>query len=152
MWDEPTPIEFAWKKMDKATQYRLTVSKEYSQKNILKTQLTADNTVKWPWKSQGSYYWSVTALDKKSIAVGQSEIRLVNIKMKPKTPAFALLSPKTNSEVLREMSDNPEPVLFQWQTLKPLPGPVTLLVSQKEDFSQVFTKEKVTQLSLGIPL
>jgi hypothetical protein len=152
LWEENTPIEFGWKKMEKAVQYRLTISKDPNQKEIVKTQNQSADQATWAWKNQGSFYWSVTALDKRGIPIGQSDIRLVNIKLRAKLPAFILVAPKPKAEVLREMSDNTEPVLFQWQTTRQLPGPVTLVLSTKEDFSEPLVKEGITQLSQPLQL
>src|SRR6185369_6348050 len=117
-WDDPGPVIFSWNKTDKAQEYRIVISKDADQKEIIKTKTGPENTFNWRWAQQGSVYWSVKGLSQKGTVVGQSEIRKLNIKVKDKGPLFEILYPKDQTEVTRDVNQDPEPVLFQWRTLR----------------------------------
>jgi hypothetical protein len=152
VWDSANPVELAWKKIEKAVEYRLTISHDPEQKDIVKTLTMNGVAYSWRWQTQGIYYWGVKAVGAKSLPIGQSETRKLVLRTKQLGPPFLLLNPKEKSEVLRDMSEDPEPVLFQWQILRPLPGPVSLVVSQTEDFKEPIRMDNLTLVSQSVKL
>jgi hypothetical protein len=146
--DSLEPIEFSWKKMELAAEYRLIISHDLLQKEIVKTKTVQITNLSSPPPPQGIYYWSVRALNQKLAVAGQSEVRRINFRPKSKSQAFVLTLPKEKSTLSRESNDvGLEPVLFQWQITKTLPGPVSLLLSQTSDFKEVIRLDGITQLS-----
>lgn len=153
LWETAEPVEMTWKKNDKAAEYRLTISHDPEQRDIVKTLTMANQSYSWKWPNAGIYYWGVKALGPKAIPIGQSEVRKVTIRTKQLGPAFLLLNPKERGIVTRDLTaPEPEPILFQWQTLRPLPGPVTLLISNNQDFKEPVKVENLDQVSHSLSL
>ena len=147
-WESTDPLEFSWKKLESASDYRLLISRDLAQKEIVKTKSLKTTNFVSPPLTQGIYYWSVRATNKKSLVVGQSEVRKIIFKIKPKSQAFILDMPKEKSILSRESSDSGlEPILFQWQVTRTLPGPVTLTISQTSDFKDAVIQEGITKSS-----
>ncbi len=152
VWDTGEPVELSWKGMTKGTEYRVNISSDLDQRVIIKTKTVDTATFSWRWQNQGTYYWGVKAIGEHSASIGQSEIRKLVIKTKPKPQAFILTNPKDKLEILRDFSENPEPVLFQWQTTRNLPGPVSIFVSKTDDFKEVIKQDNITIKSVSLSL
>lgn len=134
-WTDSSPVVFSWKKLENAKEYRLIISTEIDQKNVVKTLTTKETTYTWPTKLQQVIYWSVMAINQKSTVIAQSEVRRLTIQAKKKVSPFTLVNPKDQFEVQRELTaQTVDPVLFQWKIGRPLPGPVTLIVADNDEF------------------
>jgi len=144
-------VEFAWKPVTNATEYRLVVSTDAAQKEVTNTKSLSTLNFTSPTPTDGTYYWSVRAMAS-TLMVGQSEVRKIIFSLKQKSQMFTLISPKNKSDVVRGASETPDPVLFEWQVLKPLPDPVTILISKTEDFANPIKQENLTKVSVPITL
>ena len=152
-WNLPPPVEFSWKKVDAATDYRITISTDPDQKQVVKTKTAPDLTFSWKPTNEDTYYWSVKALGVKGKLLGQSEIRKFLFKVKDLGAAFQLVSPKDLSEIVRDLSgDSPEPVTFQWKVLRALPGPISIEISHTNDFKEPVKQDNLTKDSLPVRL
>jgi hypothetical protein len=151
-WETPEPVDFGWKKMEKALEYRITISRDEDQKEVVKTKIVPATNFLWPWSTAGHYYWSVKAIGQKSTTIGASEIRRINIKPKAKSSAYLLIYPKQKGEVIRDQTDNPEPILFQWQTTRSLPGPSTIILAKNPEFKDAVKQDGITKLSVPVRL
>jgi hypothetical protein len=150
VWENPEPLVFSWKSMDQASEYRITLSKDFQQKEIFKTKSSKLNSFSTPLIIPGTYYWSVRAINAKSALIGQSDVRKLNYKIKAKSQAFILTLPKEKSVLSRESTNaGLEPVLFQWQVTRKIINPVTLLVGQTSDFSDAIKHEQITSNSVS---
>ncbi len=139
---DAAPISFSWKKMDDAENYRINISSDSDQKNIIKTQVVKTELLATTIHSQSSVYWSVTALNATSLPIGRSETRKLNFTHHKAESAFALTNPPDGSQVDRPLSSGAivDPILFQWKVLRPLPDSITMEVSDNAAFlnSQIF--------------
>lgn len=151
-WETSEPIEFNWKKMENASEYRISITRDFEQREIVKTKVVSANSFSWSWTTPSHYYWSVKAIGTKQSTIAASEIRRVNIKPKARASAFMLIYPKLKGEVIRDQSENPEPILFQWQITRPLPGPTTIILSKNIEFKDAVKQDNLTKLSVPIRL
>ncbi|MBK9294392.1 MAG: FecR domain-containing protein [Oligoflexia bacterium] len=134
-WTDSSAIPFSWKKLENATLYRLIISSDQEQKSIVKSISTKETTYTWPNKVQQVVYWSVMALGNQSKIIAHSELRKLTIQTKKKSSPFELVKPKDQTEVQRDLSQKTvDPVLFQWKILRPLPGTVTLIIANNDEF------------------
>ena len=138
--DSALSTVFTWMKYPDATEYRFILSKDPEQKEILKTKTLADLKTRED-VSPGPAYWSVRAMDPERGILAKSEVRKITGSLKADAPYFSLKNPQAKETVMRDMSQEPEPVLFQWQILKTLPGPTTLFLSSTETFTILFASK-----------
>lgn len=154
-WTDSSPIEFSWRKMDTAAKYRFAIYKDLSQKNEVKSQVTDANTFIWNWQTPRSYYWTVRGLNSRGTVISQSEVRHLTIKAqgKEKLPTFVIISPKDETEVIRDLSvEKPETIPFQWRVTKTLPGPLSLIISSDPEFKNPMTLKNVTKSLVPVTL
>ncbi len=154
-WSIPAPIEFSWKKMESASKYRLVIYKDLSQHSEVKSLITEANTFTWNWQTPRSYYWSVKGLNSKGNVISQSEVRHLTITGagKEKSPTYIIISPKDETEVTRDLTlEKPEVINFQWRVTKPLPGPLSLIISTDPEFSNPMTLKNVTKSIVPVTL
>ncbi|MCC6277191.1 MAG: FecR domain-containing protein [Oligoflexia bacterium] len=152
-WESTEPVDFSWLKTDKAAEYRVTISRDSEQKQILKSTKLEATRLSWPMRGQSHIYWSVRALNANGQTVGQSEVRRLNYRPKAKGLGIALIYPKNKSEVIRESTEKIEPILFQWQILRRIPGPITLFVATDPEFKNlIYSQPGLTQLSQSVQL
>ena len=154
VWDSTEQTVFQWKKLEKASEYHFILSKDREQKEILKTKNLAVTSYSTFLNDAGTNYWSVRAFSSPSQLIGQSEVRKISFDLKQKTQNFILVNPKEKAILSREMSEAGviEPVLFQWQITRPLPGPTNLWVSQKENFKATLPEDESDKLSASVSL
>lgn len=154
-WTDPSPIEFTWKKMDLASKYRVSVYSDLSQHNEVKSQVTDATTFLWNWQIPKSYYWTVKGLNAKGVIISQSEVRHFTIAGAPKdkAPTFVIISPKDQTEIVRDLSvEKPEVINFQWRVTKTLPGPLSLIISNDPEFKDPMTLKNVTKSLVPVTL
>jgi len=154
-WSTPSPIEFSWKKMQNALKYRIAIYNDLSQHSEVKSLITEKTSFMWNWQNPKSYYWSVKGLNSKGNVISRSEIRHLNIAgaTKDKSPTFVIISPKDDTEVVRDLTgETPEAVNFQWRVTKPLPGPLSLIISSDPEFTNPLTLKNVTKSLVTVPL
>jgi len=154
-WSAPSPIEFSWKKMENAAKYRFAIYSDLSQHLEVKSQITDANTFTWNWQNPKSYYWSVKGLNAKGNVISHSEVRHLTIAgaVKDKSPTYIIISPKDETEVTRDLTlEKPDPINFQWRVTKPLPGPLSLIISSDPEFSNPMTLQNITKSIVPVTL
>jgi hypothetical protein len=154
-WSTPAPVEFSWKKMDAAAKYRIAIYKDLSQHSEVKFQITEAINFSWNWQTPRSYYWSVKGLNSKGNVISQSEVRHFTITgaNKDKSPTYLIISPKDETEVIRDLTlEKPEVINFQWKVTKPLPGPLTLIISTDPEFTNPMMLKNVTKSIVPVTL
>ncbi len=143
LWTLSDPLLFEWQPMPEAKSYRIKITLDSSQKNILQTNMQAATSYLWRWSQPGIFYWNVEALNEKNEPIGQSLIYKNQISPTVLGPAITLLTPDNQSTVTRERRDPIDPVVFTWKLEKPLKGNFTLAISETADFKQALKKDNI---------
>lgn len=140
-------VDLEWKPYAVADSYRLVISKDEGQKEIVGTFNLKENVHQWKTREKGRYFWSVKALNKDKQIFAESHVREFKLSERKITPAFQIIKPIDKAVIVRAAAENPEPIIFQWQLLREIPGPVQIVFSQNEDFSDAKIAKDVPKLS-----
>lgn len=134
----PQPqISFEWEPHQSAAQYRILISKDLAQKEVLKSQTTLETKYAWKNNQLGFYFWSVEALSSDNIVIGQSTVNKLQVsKNTLETIGITLVQPIDQATIQRALKDNVEPIVFDWKADKPLPPPFSIWISTKSDFKE----------------
>jgi len=151
-WETARPVEFKWKVTPKAQTYRILISRDLAQKEVLKTETRKDPVFFYRWKQPTTLFWSVAALDAAGALVGQSEVRKLTISPKLASSGILLVSPKNKSEVIRDKKKEMDPIIFQWKPTRRMPGPYQFLISKDSEFKTAVKKDDITGLSFQLRL
>lgn len=152
-WTLNDPLNFEWKPTDIATQYRVLITKDPAQNEIINQNSQKETKYLWKWAKPGDYYWSIIALNDAGEITGQSVVQKIDIEPTVTGPAIILKQPPNQETVNRERRDPMDPVVFQWDVERPIAsGPFTFFISEKPDFAKTLKKEGIedTRFSLRI--
>ncbi|CAM5998646.1 unnamed protein product [Sphagnum balticum] len=120
-WSTET-IEFVWKKLENATQYRLSFYKDLALTTPVDTKTVSVTRIKWkPKEDSGStYYWVVRALNRNGTVIGQSETRDFTIKPNPidKTPKVEVPLPLSPLSKQALTFSEPKPQALSWKEVQ----------------------------------
>ncbi|MEQ1878979.1 MAG: FecR domain-containing protein, partial [Bdellovibrionia bacterium] len=92
-WASNLPVRFEWRKLDEASRYRVTVSRDRAQSVVLKNVTVSNSPYAWAWTEPGSYFWSVEALDETNETYARSETRAFTTAAAVESSRIALTLP-----------------------------------------------------------
>lgn len=143
-------LRFSWKNMQEADKYRLRISNDTGQKDVVFEKVVSTNYFELADSSdifsEGNYYWSVQGLDKTGAVAGASEVH----KFKALDGGIVLrpVFPPDGYTVSENLCGD---MRFTWKTN--LENSFRLQVSSSKNFSSVFSEVKTSSTGIsGIKL
>jgi hypothetical protein len=127
-------VDFTWESFDEAQNYRITVSKDVNQNEIIKAATLTTNKFTWSKPQVGTFYWEIQSFNEDRKLLAQSTTHRFTIVPKIAKAGILLLQPANEALVQRVQKTNLDPILFTWQPEKVLVGPYRLMISSDPEF------------------
>lgn len=152
-WTLNDPLVFEWKPYEPAHEYKLLISRDSQQTNIVHQATQKDIKHIWKWTKADEYYWSVTALNEAGDIVGKSVLQKFEVEPTVQGPAIILKTPESQTTVNRDRKEPMDPVIFTWTVERPIAaGPFKFVISEKPDFSDALKKENIESTRFSLRL
>jgi hypothetical protein len=152
VWTSSLPVRLEWKKIENTSRYRVTVTRDREQKQILKSVTALSPLYSWPWTQPGSYYWSVESMDEANEPTTRSLVRTFTVKPSAEKNLITLTLPLDKAEVVRERKDPMEPVSFEWKADAISSANFTLMISKTPGFEKFLKTENIKKNRITVRL
>ena len=151
-WKLKDPLRMEWEKFPDAIGYRVFISRDPDQKQIVKSEAVTFPFYVWRWQEPGSYHWSVHSLGPQQQPLSRSRVAHFSIKADLRAPPIRLVYPLNQGTVRKPASENIDPITFQWKADPGVQQRYTLILSRSPDFKEIFKKEGLTDQASNIRL